>query len=82
MELPRTIFIHKTMGGIARVGGRGWTAAGVLFSRGGPGLRPPKGNRRAVNNIGFGPQAGEGMENKEQGLNRRVHACAKTTVAS
>ena len=41
--------------------GRGWPAAGVFFSRGGPGLRPPKGNRRAVNNIGFGPQAGEGV---------------------
>jgi hypothetical protein len=28
--------------------------------QGGPGLRPPEGNRRAVSNTGFGPQAGEG----------------------
>jgi pantoate--beta-alanine ligase len=41
--------------------GRGWTATGAFSSRGGPGLHPPKGNRRAVNNIGFGPQAGEGV---------------------
>jgi len=35
--------------------------AGVCTSRRGTGLRPPKGKRRAVNNIGFGPQAGEGV---------------------
>jgi hypothetical protein len=34
--------------------------AGACTSRRGTGLRPPKGKRRAVNNIGFGPQAGEG----------------------
>ena len=35
--------------------------AGVFTSRRGTGLRPPKGKRRAVNNIGIGPQEGEGV---------------------
>jgi hypothetical protein len=34
---------------------------GAFTSRHGTGLRPPEGKRRAVNNIGFGPQAGEGL---------------------
>jgi hypothetical protein len=34
---------------------------GAFISRGGMGLRPPKGNCRAVNNGGFGPQTGEGV---------------------
>jgi hypothetical protein len=45
--------------------GRGWTANGAFSSRGGPGLRPPKGKRRAVNNIGFAPPAGEGVTGEQ-----------------
>jgi hypothetical protein len=55
--------------------GRGWTAAGAFFSRGGPGLHPPKRKRRAVNNIGFGPQAGEGV------ASLRPSACSSQLAA-
>jgi len=41
--------------------GRGWTAAGVLFSRGGLGLRPPKGYGRSGGTARYDPQAGEGV---------------------
>ena len=54
--------------------GRGWTATGAFSSRGGPGLRPPKGKRRAVNNIGFGPQAGEGVAPKQIGKEFPEHS--------
>ncbi len=46
---------------IALSEGRGWTAAGVFTSRRGTGLRPPKGRLGTVNDLGFGPQAGEGL---------------------
>ena len=53
--------------------GRGWTAAGVFFSRGGPGLRPPTRRQKAAlgrrakgygcsgRTARYGPQAGEGV---------------------
>ncbi len=41
--------------------GRGWTAAGIFFSPGGPGLRPPKGYWRSGPTARYGPQAGEGV---------------------
>jgi len=48
--------------------------AGACTSRRGTGLRPPKGKRRAVNNIGFGPQAGEGVAPKQIGKEFPEHS--------
>jgi len=41
--------------------GRGWTAARVFFSGGGPGLRPLKGYGRPGRSNSYGSQAGEGV---------------------
>jgi len=45
----------------SRPWGRGWRAAGVFFSRGGSGLRPPKGYGLPMRTTSYGPQAGEGV---------------------
>ena len=51
--------------------GRGWTATGAFTSRGETGLRPPKGHPQAPTNLGFGPQAGEGVKTVNPTNNNR-----------
>ena len=51
--------------------GRGWTATGAFTSRGETGLRPPKGHPQAPINLGFGPQAGEGVKTVNPTNNNR-----------